>query len=137
MNIPARRPAVPRFRAAFMTGVLGMLLLTACGGASTAPTATSRPANTTGITGVPAGSQNLDKVDTVFLRLLAVYQTQGLDATKQLARDQALMTPRDEVRMTLVLDSGASALVDAIALAITRLGGHIMATVGDHMEMLV
>ncbi|GEM_PF-1842005 len=138
MNIPAGRLTRSRFRHVFTASLLGALLLTACGGGSSpAPTATSRPNSNAPATGVPAGRQNLDKVDKIFLRLLTTYQAQGLEATRQFARDQQLLTSRDEVRMTLVLDSDDSTIVDATAMEVSRLGGRVMSTVGDHMEILV
>ena len=66
---------------------------------------------------LPQASRTIDKVDEVFLRLLIIYQSQGLDAARQFARDQGLMTPKEDVRITLVLDSDDPAVVDGTALA--------------------
>jgi hypothetical protein len=76
-------------------------------------------------------------VDEVFLRLLIVYQAQGLDAARQFARDQGLMTPKEDVRVTLVLDSDDPAVVDGTALAVGRVGGRVTATFGNQIEIAV
>lgn len=118
--------------------VLLALLLVACGGSSATPTA---PPGATGIgrpaaTAAPTG-RNLDKVDTVFLQLITVYQTRGADAARQFARDQGLVTKQDEVRVTLILDSDDPAVADSTALAVQRLGGRVTATAGNMMEFVV
>ena len=119
------------------------LLLAACSGGNA--TATPRPAGTTpapavgaGVsTALPGTTRNIDKVDQVFLQLLIVYQTQGLDKAKQFARDQGLMTTKEEVRVTLVLDSADPTIVDGTALAAGRLGGRVTATYGDQIELTI
>jgi hypothetical protein len=119
-----------------------MLMLVACNG-SGSPTATPNAAGNTPAAGTPLATsppvttRAIDKVDQVFLQLLAVYQTQGLDAAKQFARDQGLMTTQDEVRVTLVLDSDDPAILDGTALAAGRLGGRVTATYGDQIELVV
>jgi subtilisin family serine protease len=118
--------------------LLLVLLLAACGGSS--PTPTAQPGGA-GI-GIPAATapgsgQNSDKVDTIFLQLITVYQTRGADAAKQFARDQGLMTKQDEVRVTLILDSDDPTVVDGTALAVERLGGRVTATAGTMMEFVV
>ncbi len=88
-------------------------LLAACGGSKATPTpqrrqrvpGTSGAPGGPNATANPPGGGNIDKVDKVFLQLITVYQSQGLDAAKQFARDQGLVTKQDEVRITLVLDS--------------------------------
>lgn len=125
-----------------MLVLLLAFLLAACGGGGGA-TATPKPAGNapdagaTLATAFPATTRNIDKVDEVFLQLLLVYQTQGLDGAKQFARDQGLMTVRDDVRVTLVLDSDDAAIVDGTALAAGRLGGRVTATFGNQIEMVV
>ena len=124
-----------RWRAA---ALLLALLLAACGGSST-PTA--QPGGGTGI-GIPAATapatgRSIDKVDTIFLQLITVYQTRGADAAKQFARDQGLVTKQDEVRVTLILDSDDPTVVDGTALAVERLGGRVTATAGSMMEFVV
>lgn len=117
------------------------LLLAACGGGGATPT--PKPVGNPGnpgaalATAFPSSARNLDKVDEVFLRLLVVYQTQGLDAARQFARDQGLMTSKEEVRVTLVLDSADPAVVDGTALAAGRLGGRVTATFGNQVELVV
>jgi hypothetical protein len=111
------------------------LLVVACGGGGAATrTAASGAARTTAS---PPSTRNIDKVDEVFLRLLIVYQAQGLDAARQFARDQGLMTPKEDVRVTLVLDSDDPAVVDGTALAVGRLGGRVTATFGNQIEIAV
>jgi hypothetical protein len=117
-----------------------VLLLVACSGGPTAtPKATVNTpgAGTPLATALPVTARAIDKVDQVFLQLLAVYQTQGLDGAKQFARAQGLMTTQDEVRVTLVLDSDDPAIVDGTALAAGRLGGRVTATYGDQIELVV
>ncbi len=121
--------AIPRdtkweVRRRFIVPLLLALVLAACGGSKATPTAN-------------AGNRNLDKVDTIFLQLITIYQSQGLDAAKQFARDQGLITKQDEVRITLVLDSDDPAVVDSTALAIGRLGGRVTATMGNEVEFVV
>lgn len=106
-----------------------LLLLTACGGSK-------HPPPTPNATTPPSGN-NLDKVDPVFLRLLAVYQAQGVDAARQYARDQQLLTKQDEVRVTLGLDSDDASVVDGTAIAVGRLGGQVTATHGKEIEIVI
>jgi hypothetical protein len=117
------------------------LLLAACsgGGASATPkpAGVTPGAGTPVTTALPSTTRSIDKVDQVFLQLLAVYQTQGLDGAKQFARAQGLMTTQDEVRVTLVLDSDDPAIVDGTALAAERLGGRVTATYSNQIELVV
>lgn len=114
------------------------LLLAACGGSNATPTqraANREPGNPATVN--PGRAEGLDKVDTIFLQLLTIFQSQGLDAAKQFARDQGLMTKQGEVRVTLILDSDDPGVVDSTALSIGRLGGHVTATMGNEIEFLV
>jgi hypothetical protein len=125
-------------RRGWMVPLLFALLLAACGGSKATPT----PLAGNGIPGSaatanPSGAQGLDKVDKVFLQLITIYQAQGLDAAKQFARDQGLVTKQDEVRVTLVLDSDDPAIVDSTALSVGRLGGRVTATMGNEIEFIV
>jgi hypothetical protein len=132
------QPRQQRRREALL--LLLALLLTACGGGATAtpkPVASTPNAGAALTTAFPGTTRNIDKVDQVFLQLLVVYQTQGLDGAKQFARDQGLMTPKDDVRVTLALDSDDPAIVDGTALAAGRLGGRVTATYGDQIELVV
>jgi len=78
-----------------------------------------------------------DKVDDVYRQLLAVYQTMGLDAARQFARTQGLLTAADEVRLTLVLDTNDPMVIQGTALAVGRLGGRVTATFDDQIELVV
>lgn len=137
----ARRPG--DHRRGGMLLLLLALLLTACGkgggGAPATPPPTGNSANTGAAlaTAFPGTTRNIDKVDEVFLQLLVVYQGQGLDAAKQFARAQGLITPQDDVRFTLALDSDDPAIVDGTALAAGRLGGRVTATFGNQIELVV
>jgi len=117
------------------------LLLVACGGGgasatpSPAPTGASPGAALTAT--LPLGARTIDKVDEVFLRLLLIYQTRGLDPARQFARDQGLMTPQGDVRVTLVLDSNDPSVVDGTALAVGRMGGRVTETFGNQIELVV
>lgn len=117
------------------------LLLTACTREATPPT--PRPGGNTPAAGTPAGTANprggpnIEKIDNVFLQLLAIYQTQGVDAARTYAVDQGLITKQDEVRMTLVLDSEDASVVDGTALSVGRLGGRVTASFGNQIEMVV
>ncbi|MHB8645331.1 MAG: S8 family serine peptidase [Thermomicrobiales bacterium] len=124
MTSAPRRDTKWGVRRAIIVPLLVALVLVACGGSKATPTAT-------------VGNTNLDKVDTIFLQLLTVYQSQGLDAARQFARDQGLITKQDEVRVTLVLDSDDPAVVDSTALAVMRLGGRVTATMGNEVEFVV
>ncbi len=114
-----------------------VMLLAACGGggSSGAPDGT-RP-GVARTTALPSATGNTDKVDEVFLRLLLIYQSQGLDVARQFARDQGLMTPKEDVRITLILDSDDAAVVDGTALAVGRMGGQVTATFGNQIELIV
>lgn len=79
----------------------------------------------------------VDKVDAVFLQLLAVYQVGGVDAARAFARMQGLLTANDEVRMTLVLDTNEPSVTEGTALAVGRLGGRVTATYGAQIELVV
>jgi hypothetical protein len=119
--------------------LLLVMLLAACGGSSAAP---SRAPNGAGpglavTSTLPQATRTIDKVDEVFLRLLVIYQSQGLDAARQFARDQGLMTPKEDVRITLVLDSDDPAVVDGSALAVGRMGGQVTATFGNQIVIIV
>jgi len=78
-----------------------------------------------------------DKVDDVYRQLLAVYGAMGLDAARQFARTQGLLTAADEVRMTLVLDTNDPMVIQGTALAVGRLGGRVTATFNDQIELVV
>jgi hypothetical protein len=82
-------------------------------------------------------NQSLDKVSQVFLQLLTILQTQGVDAARQYAVDQGLMTTLDEIRVTVVLDSDDTTTVDDTAIAIGRIGGRVTATFDDTIEIVV
>jgi hypothetical protein len=116
--------------------LLLVALLAGCGGGNPPAPNTPGPGGALA-TAPPPNTRTIGKVDEVFLRLLLVYQTQGLDAARQFARDQGLMTPKEEVRVTLVLDSDDPAVVDGTALAVGRMGGRVTATFGDQIELVV
>ena len=119
---------------------LALLLLVACGGGASSPAPPSADAPMSGAmlaTAMPSVSGNLGKVDEVFLELLALYQAQGLSAATQFARAQGLMTANDEVRLTLVLDSADTNIVDGTALSVGRLGGRVTATYDNQIEMVI
>jgi subtilisin family serine protease len=131
---------LPRSRRLGPLLLLLVLLLAACGGGGGATPTPTPAANAPGValaTAFAPSMRNADKVDEVFLRLLLVYQTQGLDAAKQFARDQGVMTSKEEIRLTLVLDSDDPAIVDGTALAVGRLGGRVTATFGNEIEMVI
>lgn len=88
------------------------------------------------VTGSPDSSTTA-KVDGVYLQLFAIYQTAGLDAARLFARTQGLLTPQDEVRVTLVLDTTDPATVQGTAIAVGRLGGRVIATFDDQIELVV
>lgn len=121
--------------------LLLVLLLAACGegGSSATPSPAPNPTNTGAArtTALPPSGRTIDKVDEVFQRLLVIYQTQGLDPARQFARAQGLMTPKEDVRVTLVLDSDDPAVVDGTALAVGRMGGRVTATYGNQIEIVV
>ncbi len=124
-------------RYGILVPLLLALLLAACGGSKATPQAGSGASGLPVATGNPAGGQNLEKVDKIFLQLVAVYQSQGVDAAKQFARDQGLVTKQDEVRVTLVLDSDDPAVADSTALSVGRLGGRVTAAMGNQVEFVV
>ncbi len=111
--------------------VILSLFLTACGGT------TDRPSTPDTRMNVPPSGNTIDKVDDVFLRLLVVYQTQGIDAARKFASNEGLLTKQDEVRVTLGLDSDESSIVDGTALAVGRIGGRVTATHGNQIEIVV
>ena len=82
-------------------------------------------------------NQSLDKVSQIFLQLLTILQTQGVDAARQYAVDQGLMTTLDEIRVTVVLDTDDTTTVDDTAIAIGRIGGRVTATFDDTIEIVV
>lgn len=82
-------------------------------------------------------NQPLDKVSEVFLQLVAILQMQGVDAARQYAADQGLMTAQDEIRVTLVLDTDDQAVVDQVAIALGRLGARVTSTFDDTIEIVV
>ena len=140
MKIPKRSLARHLRRACEVTIGLALLTLVACGGGNATPTPPAAnapmPAPTL-TTALPASTRNLDKVDTVFLQLLSIYQARGLDAAAQFARAQALMTAKDEIRVTLVLDSDDPTVMDGTALSVGRLGGRVTASYGNQVEIVV
>ncbi len=119
---------------------LMLLVLAACsrGAATPTPNPAMAPMNgATLATALPPSARNLDKVDLVFMQLLAVYQTQGLDGATQFARAQGILTAQNEIRVTLVLDSNDQAVVDGTALSIERLGGRVTQTYDNEIELVV
>lgn len=135
-----RRMLRPRRRRS-VWALLLLLPLVACGGVGSSATPSPAPNPTNAAiaraTARPPIGRNLDKVDEVFQRLLVVYQTQGLDAARQFARAQGLMTLKEDVRVTLALDSDDAAVVDGTALAVGRIGGRVTATYGNQIELVV
>jgi subtilisin family serine protease len=132
-----REPMRSGWRMAVVPLLLAVLLA-ACGGSRVTPT----PRAGNGTPGIPAtanpgGAQGLDKVDKIFLQMLTIYQAQGLDAARQFARDQGVLTRQDEVRVTLILDSDDPGIVESTALAVGRLGGRVTATMGNEVELIV
>jgi len=89
----------------------------------------------TGMAQAPAS--DMDKIDDVFLRLLDIYQKQGQDAALQFARDQQLLTPQNEIRVTLALDTDDPAAVESTAVNVARIGGRVTQSSGDEMEIVV
>ncbi len=129
-------------RRGLIAPLLLILLLAACSsGSSGTPTpkpgASSAASGTAAATANPTGAQSTDKVDNVFLQLLAIYQSQGLDAARNYAVDQGLMTSQGEVRVTLVLDSSDPNVVDGTALSVGRLGGRVTQTFDDTIELVM
>ncbi len=117
--------------------LLLVLLLAACGGGGASSTPPSATPGVPLATALPPTARTIDKVDEVFLHLLVVYQTQGLDAAKQFARDQGLMTTKEDLRITLVLDSDDPSIVDGTALTVGRMGGRVTSTFGNQIELVV
>jgi hypothetical protein len=113
-----------------------VLLVSGCMALAAGPSAAASAGTPAGETTMPL-NQSLDKVSQVFLQLLTILQTQGVDAARQYARDQGLMTTQDEVRATLVLDTDDTAVVDEVSIAIGRLGGRVTATFADTIEIVV
>jgi hypothetical protein len=113
-----------------------VLLVSGCMALATGSPAAASARNPSGETTMPF-DQSLDKVSQVFLQLLSILQTQGVDAARQYAKDQGLMTTQDEVRATLVLDTDDAAVVDEVSIAIGRLGGRVTATFEDTIEIVV
>jgi hypothetical protein len=60
-----------------------------------------------------------------------------VDAARQYAVDQGLMTTLDEIRITVALDSADTTAVDDTAIAIGRIGGRVTATFDDTIEIVV
>jgi len=120
-------------------GAIGLvLLLVACGGGGTTPVPTSLPVPTLPTAPIVTGPRaNSDKIDEVFSQLLTIYQSQGLDAATQFARDQGLLTSQNEVRVTLILDSDEMSVAAGVTSDVMRLGGRVTATAGDEMEIVV
>jgi subtilisin family serine protease len=121
--------------------LLLMLVLAACGNGGPSGTPTPAPGKPTAAgpaaTAPPGGAQSTDKIDNVFLQLVSIFQTQGLDAARIYATDQGLMTKQNEVRVTLVLDSGDTNVVDGTALAVGRLGGWVTQSFEDTIELVM
>src|SRR5262249_52460752 len=118
------------------------LILTACGGGAS-PTPTSKTGSGTPTSGTaaatarPANGQNSDKISAVFLQLVTIYETQGLDAARAYAMDQGLLTTQGEVRVTLLLDSAETNIVEGTAIAMGRLGGRVTASFDNQIELVM
>jgi hypothetical protein len=111
-----------------------VLILTACDGGS-APSATPQRAATPAAA-LPTG-QAQDKISDVFLQLLTIYGTQGLDPARSFAADEGLLDRRDGLRMTLVLDSDASDTVEATAFAAGRLGTTVTDSFDNRVQLVM
>lgn len=137
MNLRIR---TPRIRRAWCWASVVLLLLTACSsGSSSSPTATpgSTPApGTSAATASGSPVQSQEKIGTVFLQLLTIYSTQGLDSARNYATDEGLMNKQGEVRMTLVLDTSDPQMLDSTASAASKIGGRVTASFDNRIQLV-
>ncbi len=105
-----------------LQAVLG-LLLAACD--STAPTATP----TVEI------AQDTAKVDTILRDLLVTYQSGGLTAARDYARNVGLLDDQDRIRFGLTLSNSSAAA--PITVQILKMGGEVYASTGDQLGVAI
>lgn len=107
-----------------LLGLAANLFLAACG--ETSPT----PAPT------PSGIiQDSSKIDTTLRDLLVSYQSGGLAAARNYARDTGLLDSQDRVRFGLILTGAAAA--PAITGQVQKMGGEVYSSSGEQLAVAV
>lgn len=108
--------------------LLLVCLLTACG--SETPTATPQPSASSTSKLLPAS-----KIDTLLSDLSLKYQTGGLAALEQLARERGLLDDSDQIHFSVtVTDASALPTVEA---EITKLGGHVFEQYANQLGVAI
>ena len=78
-----------------------------------------------------------DKLSSVYKEFLLVYQTQGEEAAYQLAKERGLINDRDEVRLTLELDTSDPAVVEGLKSELEQSGMRVTATAGTLVDLAI
>ena len=102
------------------------LLLSGCGTTVT-PTPTSQP--------TPNVAQEASKVDTTLRDLLVAYQSGGLAAARDYARNLGLLDDQDRVRFGITLTSTQAAPV--VTSQIQKMGGQVYTSQDDQLGVLI
>lgn len=109
----------------FLVALVSVSVLAACGNDPTSP-----PPSAT-----PNPVQEAGKVDTILRDLLVNYQSGGLEAARDYARNTGLLDDKDRVRFGMTLSSADA--VPVITGQITKMGGVVYSTSGDNLGVAV
>jgi hypothetical protein len=66
-----------------------------------------------------------------------VYQTEGEEAAYELAKERGLINDRDEVRLTLELDTSDPAVVEGLKSELEQSGMRVTATADNLMDLAI
>lgn len=78
-----------------------------------------------------------DKLSSVYKEFLLVYQTEGPEAAYDLAKERGLINDKDEVRLTLELDTTESAVIQELQSGLEASGIRVTAQAGNLMDLAI
>jgi subtilisin family serine protease len=119
-----RLPGGGFVRLVYLMVLLANLFLAACGEASPAPAPTTSSL-----------IQDSSKIDTTLRDLLVSYQSGGIEAARNYAKDTGLLDSRDRVRFGLILTGAAAA--PTVTGQVQKMGGEVYSSSGEQLAVAV